>query len=75
MKSENIQAILFSTNSPQYSISKERLNFIKKMKIKPLKRVHRTEHYYRYRIRDPSEFKRFKSVRINNYIIIIYGFN
>lgn len=39
----------------------------------PIKRVHKTENWLRYRIRDPAMFKSFITKKENNGINIIFG--
>ena len=49
----NIQAVLFKLVS-KWTNSKDRLNYLKKNDLKAIKRVHKTENYYRYRIQEPN---------------------
>jgi hypothetical protein len=51
-----VQAILF--NKDKWNTDKAR-NWLKKHKYVPIKYVHRTEGFLRYRIKEPSEFKEF----------------
>ncbi len=53
----NIQAVLFKI-VPRWSNSKDRLDYLKKNNLKAIKRVHKTETYYRYRIQEP-DYKKF----------------
>lgn len=49
----NIQAVLFKIVS-KWSNNKDRLDYLKKNDLKAIKRVHKTETYYRYRIQEPN---------------------
>lgn len=49
------QAILFKRDL--FTTTQAR-KILKKMKIKPLKRVHITKQYLRYRLLDPKKFKK-----------------
>ena len=40
------------------------------MRIKP---VDITTNYYRYRLRHPSQFKRFRSKKFKNGIVLVFG--
>lgn len=40
----------------------------------PIKRIHKTGHYLRYRINDPREFQRFRSKKLSKHITAIFGF-
>ena len=59
--SSKIQSVLFKKSN--WNTTKAR-NWLKKNKIKPMKRVHTTLNYYRYRILKPND-KRFY-YRISN---------
>lgn len=40
---------------------------------KPIKNVDITKNFYRWRIRDPSQFKQFVTKKIGNGIEIVFG--
>ena len=60
----------------------QRHEFLKKYKLKPIKRVHTTDNFYRYRIKDPQEFGRFITKRVYSHahsrkgkeILLVIGF-
>lgn len=66
-----IQAVLFSKN--YYTTSQAR-KWLKKENLKPIKRVHKTNKYLRYRIKNPSEFNYLRTFSIGNKIKYIYGY-
>lgn len=41
---------------------------------KPVKRVDVTENFYRYRLRSPKQFKRFRTKRLPGGVQLILGF-
>tara|TARA_R110002126_G_scaffold157692_4_gene305182 strand:- start:504 stop:746 length:243 start_codon:yes stop_codon:yes gene_type:complete len=45
----------------------ERYAFLKRHKLKAIKRVDTTKNTYRYRIIDPSKFKSFSTKKIKTY--------
>lgn len=63
MKSSTIQAILFKKN---YYNSYSARKYMKKHKFKPIKRVHKTKNFLRYRLKNPSIFNSFITIKINN---------
>ena len=66
-----IQAVLFDI---KYFNEKQAIKHLKKEKMKPIKKVHKTEKYLRYRIREPKEFKRFRILKTDKHIAFIIGF-
>ena len=70
--SSKIQSVLFDRN---FYTSKSARAFLKKHKLKPIKRQHKTQNFLRYRIQNPDKFKRFitKSVKKNT-IKFVIGF-
>lgn len=68
-----IQAVLFQKS--KWKTQKCR-NWLQKNNFKPIKRVHITNKYYRYRIRRPKQFKRLRTKIIDksNGIHLIIGF-
>jgi len=44
-------------------------------KLRPIKSVHETKNYYRYRIRDPKEFKSFMTKKTMKCLSLIIGFH
>lgn len=68
-----IQAVLFPLET-KFNTSAKRLAFIKKMGIKPLKRQHKTETYYRYRITEPLENTEKRIIKNNPNVHFIYEF-
>ena len=71
--SSSIQAIIFQK---KYYTTKKARTFLKKNKFTPIKRVHKTNEYLRYRLQNPSKFKRFitKSI-LKGKVKLIIGFN
>lgn len=65
-----IQAVIFKK---RYWDSKKARNWLSKNKIKPIKPVHKTLNYLRYRIRNPKIFKRFFMKEISPSIKLVIG--
>lgn len=69
--SNNIQAVLFKK---KYYTSEQARKYLKKKKYKPIKRVHKTENFLRYRLKNPELFNSFITKKINkNKIHLIIG--
>ena len=69
-QTQEIQSVYFSN---KYNPRKAR-KYLAKLKLKPIKKVHRSENGFRYRIQDPKKYKDFKSVsHEGNDVIFIYG--
>lgn len=69
----HIQAVLFKKNSDLSS--NQRLNIIRNhMHLEPIKRVHETKKYYRYRITEPIEGAKKRIKRVNDDIDLIIEF-
>jgi hypothetical protein len=68
-----IHSILF--DKYYWPNSKDRLYYIRHhFNLEPIKRVHTTERYYRYRIVDPKLFKKFRTIHLNNNITVVLGY-
>lgn len=67
-----IHSILFNKNNDTWHYSKDRLNFIKHLNVKPLKRVKIEGNYYRYRINESIKNKSYYSKKLPNDIIIVF---
>ncbi len=69
---DHVQAVLFEKNKWKTILCR---SWLKKHKLKPIKRVHLTENYYRYRIVEPLAFSSFKTIKLGDEgIDIIIGF-
>ena len=66
----NIQAVLF----PLSWTSDKCKEWLNKHNLKPLKRVHLTHKYLRYRIREPSEFKKFITKGTKEGVKLVIGY-
>lgn len=66
-----IQSVLFDIN--KYDTKKTR-KWLKSAKLVPIKRVHKTDENLRYRIRDPSNYKRFRTKKVDEGVKFILGF-
>lgn len=67
----SIQSILFD-NKKWTSV--KAMKWIKSHNYKPLKRVHKTENKFRYRINEPEQFKRFRTKKLGDGIEVVLGF-
>ena len=69
MINSEIQAVLFKNTTTENA-----RKWLSKKKLKPIKRVHKTKNYYRYRINNPKKYKRMRFKKINENISFIIGF-
>jgi hypothetical protein len=58
-KHSNIQSVLFNK---YYFTENEAKKWLNKYHEYPIKDVHETKHYYRYRLREPNNFKYFRII-------------
>ena len=65
----SIQAVLVNRNLPQDEALQHAINI---SGTKPIK-LHKTKNYYRYRIRDPKLYDKFRTKKVNKDIRIIFG--
>lgn len=65
-----IQAILFDKRKWTTTEARE---WLKKHNYYPIKKVHVTEHFLRYRIESPDSFSRFVTKHISDGIELILG--
>jgi hypothetical protein len=56
-----IQNIMFKK---KYFTLNQANHYIKKHHYKPIKEVHETDNFYRYRLAEPSLFKRFRVLKL-----------
>ena len=66
-----IQAILFDR---QQHTTQSARKWLSSHNFKPIKRVHTTKNYFRYRIRDPDIFHNFVTTAGHNGVVFIIGF-
>lgn len=71
-----VQAVLIHKNpKTKYHLTKKQsLDYVRSLRLKPIKKVHETKNYYRYRIRQPKLFRRFVTKRVDNIITLIIGY-
>jgi hypothetical protein len=67
-----IQSILF--NKTKYNSIKAR-KWLKENNYKPIKRVHKTENYLRYRIKNPNSKYQYRTINFGKYIKAIIKIN
>jgi len=65
----NIQSIIFNKKYYYPNDTKEVLN---NLKIKPIKDIHETKNYYRYRINNPNKDKKYRTYDTGYGIKIVY---
>ena len=68
----NIQSVLFPIAVYTPRTAK---NWLRTHHIKPIKRVHRTSHFLRYRIQEPDIFKGYITKKLNSGIDLVLGYN
>jgi len=66
-----IQAIIFSRKIWTTELAEE---WLKKHKYHPIKAVHITKNYYRYRLKDPSKLSGYRIKEIGKGIKLIIGY-
>jgi hypothetical protein len=66
-----IHSVLFDIN--KWTTAKARA-WLKKENLKPIKKVHKQENFLRYRLHDPSKYKRFITKKLDNGIDLVIGF-
>lgn len=72
MPNSEIQAVLFDKNLWNQS---QAMIWLKKHHISPLKKVHVTKRFLRYRINDPKQYKRLRTDKLAHFgIDLIIGF-
>lgn len=69
-KNSNIQAVLFPINWS----SKDCRKWLKTHRLEQIKRSHQTDNYRRYRIKDPSDFKKFITKELKDGVKLIIGY-
>ena len=72
----DIQSILIHKHpNNNVTISKSLAQYyIKLHNFKPIKKVHETKNYFRFRIREPEQFKHFIIKPVNNTMSFVIGF-
>ncbi len=66
-----VQAVIFEKKKWK----KKKINeYLEKNDLKPLKEIHETTNYYRQRIRDPKQFKKFITKDLSGGIKVVIGF-
>jgi len=66
-----IQAIIFSRKFWNTELAEE---WLKKHKYRPIKPVHITKNYYRYRLKDPKKLSGYRTKEIGIGIKLIIGY-
>jgi len=67
-----IQSVIFMK---KFYDTKKARRFLKRNKLKAIKKVHITENYYRYRIRNPKRYKTFRTKPLKKKRVkVIIGF-
>lgn len=64
-----IQSVYFS--KPWTTTAAEK--WLKAHNLKPLKSVHRTANYLRYRIHHPSKFQQLRTKKLDQGIYLVFG--
>lgn len=67
-----IQAILFKRK--HFNCNKAR-QWLKKHQYSPIKRVDKTEHYLRYRLKTPSKTKKYRLIKFGDKIKAVIEYN
>lgn len=64
----DIQAVIFARSD---WTTKDANNWLRYYSLKPIKRVHITKNYYRYRLATPQVGKKYRTRNLNNGIKLI----
>lgn len=67
---DNIQAVLFGKNT---WTTKQASNWLKSHGYHPIKKVHETVNYYRYRINEPEKYNKLRIKHLPDDIHLIIG--
>jgi hypothetical protein len=66
-----VQAVIFNKT---YWTPEKASKWLSENGYKPLKRVHRTANFLRYRIRDPSKYTHFSTKKLPDHLDLIIGY-
>lgn len=66
-----VQSVLFDKKIWEPAPSN---NWLKHHHLEPIKKVHITDDYLRYRINSPKKYKRFRTKRLSCGIKVVLGF-
>lgn len=66
-----IQAIIFDK---KYWTKKEAKEWLAKNNFKPIKKVHTTKNFHRYRINEPNQYRKFRLKKLDNKVDLVLGF-
>lgn len=66
-----IQSVMLKRS--KFKNVKNGMKWIKKNKFKPIKRVHKTNNYFRYRLNQPNKYNKFRIKTINNNVKFVIG--
>lgn len=66
-----IQSVLFNVN---YWTLPTARTWLMKHHLHPLKKVDITHNYYHYRIKNPKQFKRLRTIKTHDNLDLIIGF-
>lgn len=67
-----VQAVIFKKD--KWTTPKAR-RWLKKNNYTPIKKVHITDDFYRYRINEPDKYTKFTTKKLKDGIELILGFN
>lgn len=65
-----VQSVLFKKDVYDRNKAKK---WLAKHNLKPIKKVHETNKYLRYRIRDPQKFQKFRIMQVRKNIKFVMG--
>jgi hypothetical protein len=64
----DIQSVLFDRSKFDARMA---MSFLRKMNLKPIKRVHKTKTYYRYRISNPNNKSKYVTKKLTDGVMIV----
>ncbi len=67
----SVQSIIFNKNYWSLPQIKQWLRY---HRFRPIKKVHETKNFYRYRLQNPSNFSRFITKKLPDNIELIIGY-
>ena len=68
----SVQAVLI--HKKRGMTKKKALTLVHSLGYKPIKDVHETKNYYRYRIADPKKFRGFITKKLNAIVSLVVGY-
>lgn len=69
-----VQAVLIRKHPDFYLSKSQALSYVRSLGFEPIKKVHETPYFYRFRLQDPEKFSRFITLKRNRLVDYVIGF-